>query len=302
MKLVIFGGRGQDGRILEEQALAMGHQVLGVTRMDPANPLQAEGVAAMLKRESPDEIYYLAAHHRSSEENPESDAREWAQSFEVHLHGWMNVLHAVLTHSPKARLLYASSAHIFGSPTEVPQSEKTPTRPHCAYGCSKLAGMEVGKWYRKNHGLFVSHAILYPHESVYRGPNFLSQKLLLAADEASRNPEHRIKIGDPQAVADWGYAPEYTRAMRDILLLQEPDDFLVCTGHASTVADFAKAVFGAYGLDWQQHLKVDPSLLTKPRRNFVGNPQKLQKATGRKPETCLPELADQLVRDFRKSL
>jgi len=302
MKLVVFGAGGQDGKILSQQASVAGDQVFGVGRMDPATPLASEGVADLLQREAPKEIYYLAAHHRSSEENPGSDTKEWTQSFETHLHGWMNVLDAVKKHVPQCRLLYATSAHIFGAPTEVPQSENTTYRPLCAYGSSKLAGMEVGKWYRKKHGIFVSHAILYPHESIYRGPTFLSKKLLLAADESSRHPERMFKIGDPQALADWGYAPEYTQAMRNILLLNDPDDFLICTGRASTVADFARDIFGEYGLDWQQHLSVDPSLLTKPTRNYIGNPQKLLKATGFKPVICLPELARQLVRDFRKPL
>lgn len=301
MKLVIFGARGQDGRFLCQQALAQGHTVVGVGSQDPANPLHAAVVASLLEKESPDEVYYLAAHHRSSQEAPDPQGREWPRSFEIHLYGWMNVLDAVKKHAPRARVLYASSAHIFGTPTEVPQTESTPLRPHCAYGCSKLAGMEVGNWYRQTQGLFVSHAILYPHESVHRGPAFLSKKLLIAAQEASRNSAHCVAIGDPQAIADWGYAPEYTRSMRDILLLKDPEDFVVSTGQPFTVADFAREIFGQYGLDWQSHVQVDPDLLTKPKRTYVGNSTKLRQATGRKPELCLPGLARQLVHDYRGS-
>ena len=161
--------------------------------------------------------------------------------------------------------------------------------------------MQAGEWYRRTYDLFLSNAILYPHESIYRSNVFLSKKLLLAAQEASKNSKHTILIGDPEAVADWGYAPEYIQAMRDILALKDPDDFVISTAHSATVADFAKAIFAENGLDWRNHVQVDPSILTKLKRKYIGNPQKLFHATGRKPLTHLPELAQRLVRDFRNS-
>jgi len=258
-----------------------------------------QGVGSMLETEAPDQVYYFSAYHRSSEEPPKSDVVEWDRSFQAHLHGWLNVLDAVRKHCPKARILYAASAHVFGIPPEVPQTENTPFRPNCPYGCSKLAGMQAGEWYRSTYDLYVSNAILYPHESIYRSSAFLSKKLLLAAREASQNSKHTICIGDPEAVADWGYAPEYTQAMRDILALKDPDDFVISTGHPAKVSDFAKEIFAEYGLDWRKHVQVNASILTKPHRRYVGNPQKLFHATGRKPFMHLPELAQRLVRDFR---
>jgi GDPmannose 4,6-dehydratase len=160
--------------------------------------------------------------------------------------------------------------------------------------------MQAGEWYRSAYDLFVSHAILYPHESIYRSDAFLSKKLLLAAREASQNSKHTIMIGDPEVVADWGYAPEYTQAMRDILALKDPDNFVISTGHPAKVSDFAKEIFAEYGLDWRRHVKVNPSVLTKPKRKYLGNPQKLFHATGRRPVTHLPDLAQRLVRDFQE--
>jgi len=301
MKLVIFGANGQDGTILFHQANTEKHNVLCISSSDSANPLNAQGVASLLEKEAPDQIYYFPAYHRSSEEVPKSDVIEWERSFLIHLHGWLNVLDAVKNKVPKARVLYASSAHIFGNPSEAPQTETTPFNPNCPYGCSKLAGMGAGKWYRRIHGLFISHAILYPHESIYRSDAFLSKKLLLAAREASQNPKHTIRIGDPEAVADWGYASEYTQAMRDILLLKDPDDFVVSTGHTARVSDFAREIFSGYGLDWKKHVLVDPSILTKPKRTYIGDSQKLFHATGRRPITHLPDLAQRLVKDFQET-
>jgi len=299
MKSAIFGVAGQDGRILSGQLQARGQNVLPFQRGQPGDPLGDSDWHDVLRREKPDRIYYLAAHHRSSEDTAEESANEWIQSFRVHLEGWVRVLDFVRKHLPRCRVLYASSAHVFGFPAQCPQNEQTPLAPFCAYGSSKLAGMEAGRFYRKEYLIHISHVILYPHESIHRGPTFLSKKLLLAAQQAAHNSGHRIEIGDPEAICDWGYAPEYTEAMQKVLDLDEPDDFIVATGQGSRVAEFAEAVFSSFGLNWKDHVVSRSDLLTKPSRKLIGDPAKLLQKTGYRPSLALPELATRLVHDLK---
>ena len=300
MKVVIFGAGGQDGQILASQIESHGGTVLRVAKAHPANPLSATGIRDLFRRESPDHIYFLATHHRSSESAPESLAAEWIKSFQIHLEGWVNVLEGAKSHCPKARLLFASSAHVFGLPHVVPQTEGTLFQPTCAYGCSKLAGMEAGRFFRDQYQLHVSHAILFPHESVFRGPGFLSQKLLQAAQKSVQDPSHRIELGDPEATCDWGYAPEYTLAMQKMINLECPEDLVVATGHEAKVSCFADSVFSCFGLDWKKHVGIRPDLLKKPTRRYVGDASRLFRKTGYQPRTHLPELARQLVADLAK--
>ena len=286
---------------MARQLESVGESVIRIGRRDPGNPLTDPGWENLLRREKPEVIYYLAAHHRSSEERTDDFASEWIQSFRVHLEGWIRILEAARKYLPQTRLLFASSAHVFGEPTQIPQNEATPMSPTCAYGCSKLAGMEAGLFYRKEHQMHVSSVILFPHESIFRGPTFLSKKLLLAAQEASRNPDLQVEIGDPDAVCDWGYAPEYTLAMKKVAFLDQPDDFVVATGHGCRVSDFAEGIFSSFGLDWKRHVVPRPSLLTKPSRKYIGNAAKLFQKTGFRPKMTLPELAKQLALDLRES-
>lgn len=299
MKAIIFGAGGQDGQILARQIEANGGSALKITPTHPANPLANVAVGDLIKKEAPDHIYYLAALHRSSEQAPQSDAEEWTKSFQIHLEGWVNVLDGAQRHRPKARLLFASSAHVFGHPAKVPQNEVTPLQPTCAYGCSKLAGMEAGRFFREQHAMHVSHAILFPHESVLRGPNFLSKKLLLAAQEAARDPSYQMELGNPEATCDWGYAPEYTSAMQNILDLETPEDFVVATGFEAKVAHFAEAIFACFGLKWENHVLTRPDLLKKPTRRYVGDPSRLRQKTGSSPSLHLPQLAQRLVDDLQ---
>jgi GDPmannose 4,6-dehydratase len=297
MKVIVFGSNGQDGRILCQQLRAAKHSVLGVGKTDPCNPLHKEALTNLLSGEKPDRIYYLAASHRSSEAVVTDPAKEREDAFRVHYQGWQNVLECCLAKIPKTRLLYASSAHIFGDTSIQPQNEITPLRPDCVYGESKVAGMRASLEAREKYGLFVSHAILFPHESIYRSSGFLSCKLLSAALAAKKDSSYKITLGDLSATSDWGYAPEYTRAMTSILELEKGDEYVLATGFEHTVAEFAESVFRAVGLDWRQHILTRNDILTKPKRRFCGDASKLHSAIGNCIKTHLPDLGRQLVAD-----
>ena len=297
MKIIVFGANGQDGTILCQQLRVARHSVLGVGKSDPCNPLHKDGLTNLLSSEKPDRVYYLAASHRSSEAVVTDLAKEREDSFQVNCQGWQNVLEACLAKSPKTRLLYASSSHIFGNTPINPQNETTPFRPDCVYGESKVAGMRAGLEAREKYGLFISHAILYPHESIYRSVGFLSRKLVSAALEAKKDSCTKVTLGDLSATSDWGYAPEYTRAMTSILELQEGGEYVLATGTEHTVAEFAESVFQAVGLDWRQHILTKNDILTKPKRRFCGDASKLRSATSHIIKTHLPDLGRQLIVD-----
>ena len=297
MKVIVFGSNGQDGRILCQQLRAAKHSVLGVGKTDPCNPLHKETLTSLLSGEKPDRIYYLAASHRSSEAVVTDPAKEREDAFLVHCQGWQNVLECCFSKTPKTRLLYASSAHIFGDTSIQPQNEITPLRPDCIYGKSKVAGMRASIEAREKYGLFVSHAILFPHESIYRSNGFLSRKLLSAAFQAKKDSSYKITLGDLSATSDWGYAPEYTRAMTSILELEEGGEYVLATGTEHTVAEFAESVFKSAGLDWRQHILSRKDILTKPKRRFWGDASKLHSAIGHSIKTHLPDLGRQLVAD-----
>jgi len=297
MKVIVFGANGQDGTILCQQLRADMHSVLGVGKNDPFNPLHKEAVTSLLSGEKPDRVYYLAASHRSSEAVVTDLAKERENSFRVHCQGWQNVVEVCLAKTPKTRLLYASSAHIFGNASVCPQNETTPFRPDCVYGESKVAGMRASMEARDKYGLYVSHAILFPHESIYRSNGFLSHKLLSGALKAKKDSTYKITLGDLSATSDWGYAPEYTRAMTSILELEEGGEYVLATATEYTVAEFADSIFRAVGLDWRQHILTRNDILTKPKRRFCGDASKLHSATGRIIQTHLPDLGRQLVVD-----
>jgi len=303
---LIIGASGQDGRLLTDLLLRRGYRVRGWTRSSPPTAtdcecetvdlLKARAVERELRRLQPDEIYYLAAFHHSTEDRIKlSETELLERSVEIHLLGLQNVLEAIKTTNGATRLFFAASSHVFGTPNVAMQDESTPLNPTSAYGISKTAGLRCCQLYRDEDGIFAAAGILFNHESALRPPSFLSQKIVRGALRAQRDPAFKLVLGDLAARTDWGYAPDYVEAMYRILQLPEAGDFVVATGEQHTVEEFAAIAFGEVGLDWRQHVTTDSSLLNKPALPLCGNAAKLRKMTGWAPTLSFHEIVRSLV-------
>ena len=309
-RALVIGAGGQDGRLLSRQLLDRGYDVRGWVRAEGSNPppgpcaavdlLQSATVGHELQILQPDEIYYLAAFHHSTEDTLGEDAADLLRrSFDVHVTGLVNVLQGMKRSGPRARLFYAASSHVFGVPETDWQDEQSALRPDSAYGISKAAGIQCCRFYRQQEGVFAATGILFNHESALRKPSFLSQKIVRGALQARRDPTHRLLLGDLDARVDWGYAPDYVEAMWRILQLPEASDFVVATGEMHTVREFAQAAFGALGLDWNLHVTTDARLLNRTSYPLRGNPQKLKKATRWSPTIGFEQMVAKLVEEVK---
>jgi GDPmannose 4,6-dehydratase len=309
---LIIGAGGQDGRLLTSQLLNREDAVLGWTRTKPVPPLDCEcaqidllnslSVANEIRNLQPDEIYYLAAFHHSTEDSIELGSADLLQrSFAVHVDGLRNVLQAIKVLSPRTRLFYAASSHVFGEAVAPLQNEQTPFEPISAYGISKAAGIACCRLFR-DMGVFAATGILFNHESSVRKASFLSQKVVQGVLQALHEPAFKLVLGNLDARADWGYAPDYVDAMFRILQLPEPGDFVVASGELHTVREFAQAAFAAAGLDWSQHVKTDEHLLKRHSQALCGDAGKLRAATGWSSTMNFTEMVASLVHDTKGNM
>lgn len=304
MRTLVIGGAGQDGVLISAQLLERGADVISVSRR-PSPLLAVEsqvadvagaGVAADLcERYKPDAVYYLAAYHRSSEIVDPDPAEDLCGCLDVNAVAFSKVLGSVSKHCPKARVVYASSCRIFGLGDGHLLQGSEPRAPICAYGISKVAGMGAGDLFRREHGVFVSSAILFNHESELRTSNFVSKKLALAAVRAKQDPDTLVEVGSLDAVADWGSARDYCRAMTAMAEADAPGDFIVASGQLRTVAEFAEECFKCVGRDWRQHVKEKSGVLHGNVWRLRGDSGALTKATGWKPKFSFPEMVRDLV-------
>lgn len=300
---VIAGAGGQDGFYLTQLLQRRNYSITGLTRGGDTDILNRADVFALMERVKPDECYYLAAFHHSSEDKElqSNDSLLFERSYAVHVQGLLHFLDAIAHVSPKTKLFYAASSHVFGAPATQPQTEATPLEPAGVYGITKTMGLHCCRYFRRERGVFAAVGILYNHESPRRAPKFLSQKIVRGVLAYQKDHSRRIVLGDLTATVDWGYAADYAEAMTRILELPTADEFIVATGQPHTVEDFLRAACECAGVNWRDCVETQPSILTKKSVLLVGDSNKLRSATGWKPSISFAEMIRLLVADARRS-
>jgi GDPmannose 4,6-dehydratase len=256
---LITGISGQDGSYLAEYLLAQGYEVHGLS----CEVEDAAAVATEVAAARPDECYHLAAQTFVMGEE--------LSTIRVNVSGTLHVLEALRREAPKCRLFLAGSSEMFGHVDVSPQDENTPLRPRNVYGVSKVAAYQLMRVYREQHGLFACCGYLYNHESPRRGLHFVTRKITRTAARIKLGKESELRLGNLDAIRDWGHARDYVRAMWLMLQQPTPDDYVVATGQGRTVRDFAEAAFDAVGLDWQKYVRVAPEFYRPTEKTpFIG--------------------------------
>ena len=186
---------------------------------------------------------------------------------------------------------------MYGKVRETPQSESTPFYPRSPYGVAKVYGHHITVNYRESYGLFACSGILYNHESPRRPLEYVPRKIANGAAAISLGLQDELVLGDLDARRDWGYAGDYVRAMWLMLQQDNPDDYVVSSGESHSVRELVQLAFAHVGLDWQDHLRVDPALQrgTAELHHLVGDASKARARLGWAPEVGFTELVQLLV-------
>ena len=306
---IVTGVTGQDGSYLAEHLLDLGYRVVGVTRRSStdtasriehlrdrielvgADLLDQTSLLALVSRFQPDEVYNLAAQSFV----PIS----WQQPVltgEITALGVTRLLEAVRLAKPDARFYQASSSEMFGKVREVPQTEATPFYPRSPYGVSKLYGHWIAVNYRESYGIHVSSGILFNHESSRRGLEFVSRKIAYGVARIKHGVDRQLRLGNLEARRDWGYAPDYVRAMHLMLQRPEPGDYVVATGETHSVREFCATAFTVAGLDWREHVVVDPAHYRPAEVDLlVGDASRARAELGWEPSVGFRELVRLMV-------
>ena len=305
-RAIVVGAGGQDGSYLTDHLTSLGYTVIAIKRdhlvagsaRRPFTILDPAAVMDLIKAERPDEVYYLAAHHQSSQESVGPLRQLIDTSYDVHCRGLLNALDAIVAASPHTRLFYAASSLVFGQPSTSPQNEDTPMVPICIYGVTKVAGMGICRAYRREKGVFCCSGILYNHESPRRGTRFVTRKIVQAARAIAAHRSAKLQLGDLDAEVDWSYAGDIVRAMHAMLQINSPCDFVIASGILHSVRDFADRAFSAAELDYRNHIVQASDMLQRvPRKTpLKGDSTRLRDATGWRPLVSFQELVDMMVR------
>lgn len=310
MRALITGVSGQDGSYLAELLLSKGYEVFGIVRRSSsetherlthirdkielihADLLDQVSLSQALKRARPDEVYNLAAQSFV----PTS----WTQpvlTAEFTAVGVSRMLEAVRDVAPKAKFYQASSSEMFGKVLETPQRENTPFYPRSPYGVAKVYGHFITVNYRESYNLFAVSGILFNHESPRRGFEFVTRKITDGVARIKLGLAKELRLGNLDAKRDWGFAGDYVRAMWLMLQQPKPDDYVISTGVAHTVREFADKAFQAVGLKYQDFVVSDPAFYRPAEVDLLlGDATKAQQKLGWKPEVSFDQMIDMMVK------
>jgi len=266
--------------------------VLDHVELVQADLLDQDSLVRALRSTGATEVYNLAA--------PSFVPRSWDEpvlTAEFAAVGVTSLLEAVREVDAGVRVYQASSSEIFGVPRETPQSETTALSPVTPYGVAKAYGHFIIAGYRRRYGLHGSCGILYNHESPRRPLDFLPRKVARAAALISLGLQDELVLGDLEARRDWGYAPDYVRAMWLMLQQDEPRDYVIASGVSHSVQELVECAFARVGLDWRSHVRSDPSLRrgAAELHDLVGDASRARTALGWEPALSFPELVELLV-------
>jgi GDPmannose 4,6-dehydratase len=308
-RALITGITGQDGSYLAELLLEEGYEVVGMLRR--SSTLNFERIAHIqdrltlvagdlldevsminiLRTHRPEEVYNLAAQSFVQ--------TSWSQPVltgETTALGVTRVLDAIRIVDPDIRFYQASSSEMFGKVHESPQRETTPFYPRSPYGVAKVYGHWITVNYRESYGLHASSGICFNHESPRRGLEFVTRKISHGVARIKAGLDQTLALGDLEPRRDWGYAPDYVRAMWLMLQQAEPADFVVASGETHSVRDLCEAAFGHVGLDWRQHVVVDERFLRPAEVDLlVGDASKAKATLGWVPEVDFGGLVGMMV-------
>jgi len=308
-KALVTGITGQDGSYLAEFLLEKGYEVIGMVRrtstvnferikhiqdritLVPGDLMDQVSIIDILREHRPDEVYNLGAMSFV----PTS----WSQPVltgEVTALGVTRVLDAIRTVDPTIRFYQASSSEMFGKVRETPQTENTPFYPRSPYGVAKVYGHWITVNYRESYDLFACSGILFNHESPRRGLEFSTHKVTHGVARIKLGLENELRMGNLDAKRDWGYAGDYVKAMWLMLQQDEPDDYVVGTGSTHSVRELCEVAFDYLGLDWQDHVVVDPRFLRPADVDFlVADANKARTKLGWETAVTFEELIQMMI-------
>jgi GDPmannose 4,6-dehydratase len=315
-KALITGITGQDGSYLAELLLEKGYRVFGLVRRSstinferinhlqdqvelvPGDLLDPSSLISALQQTAPDEVYNLAAQSFV----PTS----WSQPVltgEFTALGVTRMLEAIRVVNPAMRFYQASSSEMFGKVEETPQNEKTRFYPRSPYGVAKLYGHWITVNARESYGLFACSGILFNHESPRRGVEFVTRKVSYNVARIKLGLQQKMKIGNLEAERDWGFAGDYVRAMWLMMQQDTPKDYVVATGKTHSVRQLLDLAFGHAGLDYRNHIEIDPELL-RPAEVFHlrGDYEQARRELGWEPQVGFEQLIGMMVESDLKSL
>ena len=307
---IIFGISGQDGAYLSHLLLRKGYRVIGTTRNKSSRNLQRlkklkiikkiillKGMATDLNfckkvlNSKIYEIYYLAGDSSviKSFETPEI-------SLKSNTEGILNILRVLKLKKSKAKLFNAGSGQFYGDNKKNFYNIHSKIEPQSPYGVSKAAAYWLVKIYREKYNIYCCTGILFNHESPLRSKEFVTKKIVDTALKIKRKKGIILRLGNVEIVRDWGWAPDYVKAIWLMMQRNKPRDFIIGSGKTHSLKDFVNEVFRYLKIS-KKNLKTNVSKYKRKidLRGYKANIADTQKILKWKPKLRFKTIIHKMI-------
>jgi GDPmannose 4,6-dehydratase len=337
-RALITGITGQDGSYLAEFLINKGYQVHGIKRRaslfntdridhlfeDPnvqnkslvlhhGDMTDSSSLTRILQDVKPDELYNLAAqsHVAVSFEEPEYTANSDAL-------GVLRLLEAIKSTGQikTCKFYQASTSELYGLVQETPQTESTPFYPRSPYAVAKLYAYWITVNYREAYDLYACNGILFNHESPKRGETFVTRKITLGMCRIKSGLQKNLRLGNLNALRDWGHAKDYIEMQWLMLQQEKPDDYVIATGQQKSVRQFIEAVATELEMEiswrgdgvqevglWEgkEIISVDERYYRPTEvESLLGDPAKAKNLLGWETKISFEQLVSEMVQSDKK--
>lgn len=259
MKTALLTGiTGQDGAYLCDLLLKRQYRVVGITRsynnsnlsklkylgidkkilLEECDLTDIPSIISLLNKYKPDELYNLAAQSSVGLSFEQPIGTITFNTISV-----LNLLESIRLVNKNIRFYQASSSEMYGKVNSLPITEDSPMHPLSPYAISKASAYWLVVNYRESYGLFASNGVLFNHESYLRTDNFFLKKVIKTSIQIKMGLVEKLRVGNIDIKRDFGYSPEYVKAMWLVLQHDSPDDFLICSGKSVSLRDIIYYVF-----------------------------------------------------------
>ena len=179
------------------------------------------------------------------------------------LNNKMDDWEVLTTNEQKIKIFNASSAQIFGNNKDDFYNEFSKIAPSTPYAVSKASGYWLTKIFRENYDLYACSGILFNHESPLRRDEFVTKKIINVSKQIKKNNKVKLRMGNIDVYRDWGWAPEYVKAMWLMLQQKQPIDLIIGSGKKYSIRDFVNEVFKKMKIDKKNLITGTNKLIRK---------------------------------------
>jgi len=254
----ITGITGQDGAYLSKLLLEYNYKVIGLVRdfqnindekinylgiaskviFEECDLLNISNIINLINKYQPTEIYNLA-----SQSSVGASFQYPIETLNFNIVSVANLLESIKITDKNIKFYQASSSEMFGSANQLPFQENSIFHPVSPYGISKASAHWITVNYRESFGLFTTSGILFNHESVLRGNNFIIKKIIRIALEIKNGKKDVLEVGNIDIKRDFGYAPKYVEAMFLMMQHEKPDDYIISSGKSLSIREIIYYIF-----------------------------------------------------------